>query len=427
MGSAMVPWHEKDAQTCLPQQGRITVRSWHPEDTAALDRLVSQTSSFTRPSRYVLDVLSNSDPGLNLVATLPDGRPIAYILAFRSAANDIFIWQVASERADRNLRQLSSEAVAALFEQFRRTISSNKVDCIQFSTVSDSRTRWAAKIVRDLFGVELRDLHFRNDGERAYEIRLDGENPSLLSDIYTMPGFSTFVRNVFTPEKLSRDWLEEIARLRPGDSVLEIGAGDGRITKEILKTGAAVTAVEPSPEFCPWLSQIIRERGLDGVRVIQGYFPNIPRDLYSHVLVHQNVFLEIANQMDHEDLLAELRQFVRPGGKLLFDYISDPDPGTPRRSAPIYAGHVPGVGEVNYEREFMGYHWGMRYEVLLRFGVEEAGRATTHQRRIEVRLVPLDRILRHVGTLGGECVVKEIDAFTFFPAKSNLIEAKFVH
>ena len=419
----------------LPRTGRVVVRSWHPEDTMRLHELVSQNDTFTHPSRYLFDVIANCDPGLNLVAALPDGRPIAYMLSIRSAPRDIFIWQIASERSDRNLRQLSGEGVAALFEQFRRTLKSLDTQCVQFTTGSEARTRWAAKIVRKIFGVELRDLRFKIDGERAYEIRLDGENPSHLSDIYTMPGFSSFVRNVFTADRLSRDWLREIAALGPGDNVLEIGAGDGRVTRELLKTGAKITAVEPSPQFCPWLEQVARTQGVAGARVIDGYFPDIPHpnpdnreDCYSHVIVHQNVFLEMANQMDYEDLLFELSCFMRkPGGKMLFDYITDADPGEPFKTVPIFSGTVPGIGDVHYEREYMGYHGGMRYEVQLRFSVQHETLRKTHHKRVEVRLLPLDRIEAHIGALGGVCIARPIEAFTFFPARSNLIEATFMH
>ena len=43
------------------------------------------------------------------------------------------------------------------------------------------------------------------------------------------------------------NWMCDAARLEPGEVVLEIGPGTGRLTKELLKRGATVIAIEPDP------------------------------------------------------------------------------------------------------------------------------------------------------------------------------------
>ena len=283
------------------------------------------------------------------------------------------------------------------------------------------------RLTQQLFGLDVRNLHFKVNGEPAYELRLEGESPARISDAYTIPRLTDFVKKVFTPERLSPDWLTEIATLRPGDTVLEIGAGDGRVTEAILQTGAHVTAVEPNPEFCPRLSRFVGDGGMPGVRVIEGYFPHIPHERYSHVLMHQNVFLELINEMDDRELLSELRRFVKPGGKILFDYLTDLDTGPAHAVVPIYSGDVPGIGRVQYEREYMGYHWGMRYETVVRFSIDDGTQRHMHSKLLELRLPPMEQILEHLGTLGGEALHREIPAFTFFPGRTQLVTATFAH
>ena len=45
------------------------------------------------------------------------------------------------------------------------------------------------------------------------------------------------------------DFLAESLGIRPGRTVLDVGAGTGKFTREILRYGAAVTAVEPMPQM----------------------------------------------------------------------------------------------------------------------------------------------------------------------------------
>lgn len=45
----------------------------------------------------------------------------------------------------------------------------------------------------------------------------------------------------------------EFAGVRPGERVLDVGAGTGALTRELVARGAAVVAAEPSPEFAQTL------------------------------------------------------------------------------------------------------------------------------------------------------------------------------
>src|SRR5581483_12016029 len=60
--------------------------------------------------------------------------------------------------------------------------------------------------------------------------------------------------------------LVEAAGIIAGDTVLEIGPGKGALTKEILKTGAHVVAVEKDPELVAYIRKNLPE---DRVTVIE--------------------------------------------------------------------------------------------------------------------------------------------------------------
>ena len=61
--------------------------------------------------------------------------------------------------------------------------------------------------------------------------------------------------------------------LKPGCTVLDIGAGSGSWTALFARSGARVTAVEPSPSMREVLASTLDEEGLEGVRVLPRAWP----------------------------------------------------------------------------------------------------------------------------------------------------------
>jgi len=60
----------------------------------------------------------------------------------------------------------------------------------------------------------------------------------------------------------------ELSRLSGSDRVLEIGAGDGTLTRRLLESGAHVTAVELDRDILPLLQRLSREYGR--LKIIEG-------------------------------------------------------------------------------------------------------------------------------------------------------------
>jgi SAM-dependent methyltransferase len=74
-----------------------------------------------------------------------------------------------------------------------------------------------------------------------------------------------FARGIDAPDAL-RDLI--LARIEPGDSVLDVGAGSGRYSIPIAARAREVIAVEPSPGMGETLSAEAGKRGIANIRLV---------------------------------------------------------------------------------------------------------------------------------------------------------------
>src|SRR6185437_1242288 len=67
------------------------------------------------------------------------------------------------------------------------------------------------------------------------------------------------------------EWLRAELDLRPGRTVLDVGAGTGKLTRELVTSGASVVAVEPVAGM-----RDVLERTVPGARVLDGTAEALP-------------------------------------------------------------------------------------------------------------------------------------------------------
>lgn len=92
----------------------------------------------------------------------------------------------------------------------------------------------------------------------------------------------------------------------PSRDVVDLGAGTGKLTRQLVAAGHRVTAIEPLPEMRAML-----ERAIPGVPVLAGTgeampFPNASADVVT--------VAQAFHWFDQEAALAEIARVLRPGG-----------------------------------------------------------------------------------------------------------------
>src|SRR6059058_4738618 len=101
------------------------------------------------------------------------------------------------------------------------------------------------------------------------------------------------------------------ANVRPGDRVLDVGAGDGNVAIPLAKAGARVTALDPTPELFESGRARAAEAGVD-LEWVEGDAMDLPYGDASFDVVTSNFGAMFAP--DHARAAAEL---TRVGGRVI--------------------------------------------------------------------------------------------------------------
>jgi len=130
-------------------------------------------------------------------------------------------------------------------------------------------------------------------------LQFDAETARRIEAMYTTPDVVA-----------QRQEVRRLLALRPGERVVDIGAGPGFLVAEMAAEGARVVAVDPSAS----MRELARGRDVD-FEVVDGSAERLP-------LPDGSVDAAVATQVleyvpDVPGALAEIRRVLRPGGRVL--------------------------------------------------------------------------------------------------------------
>jgi SAM-dependent methyltransferase len=104
------------------------------------------------------------------------------------------------------------------------------------------------------------------------------------------------------------DWLADALDLRPGRSVLDVGAGTGKFTVGLVRTGASIIAVEPVAAMRAAFTTT-----LPGIPVVEGTAEALP---FADASVDAIVAAQAFHWFDPARTLAEFHRVLRPTGRI---------------------------------------------------------------------------------------------------------------
>jgi len=102
------------------------------------------------------------------------------------------------------------------------------------------------------------------------------------------------------------------AHLKPSDKVLELGCGTGYFTKEIVKTGAFVTAIDISPELLQIAKEEIKENNASFI-LENAYEMSFDANSFDSI-----VGSSVLHHLEIEKAISEMFRVLKPGGPMYF-------------------------------------------------------------------------------------------------------------
>jgi len=100
------------------------------------------------------------------------------------------------------------------------------------------------------------------------------------------------------------EWLAA----QPGESILDLGCGDGQLTQRIGKTGATVMGLDASPQMAAAARKL-------GIAVDEGSAESMPYASSSFDAVFSNAALHWVR--DQDAMMSEVRRVLKPGGRFV--------------------------------------------------------------------------------------------------------------
>lgn len=102
------------------------------------------------------------------------------------------------------------------------------------------------------------------------------------------------------------------SHLRPGDDVLELGCGTGYFTRELAQTGAAITAIDISPDLLESARRSIP------TEQVTFEIQNAYALTYADASFDSVVGSSVLHHLEIDQALAQIYRVLRPGGTIRF-------------------------------------------------------------------------------------------------------------
>ena len=135
---------------------------------------------------------------------------------------------------------------------------------------------------------------------------------------YQYPPWGTLYDILNSDYIIDKDYYVSLFHRTDGN-ILELGCGTGRISFELARRGADITCVDISTPMLNRLRESAKAEQLN-IRVIEQDIINLSIDeLYSLIIMPFSAFVNVNDQKCQLKVLTNVRNHLKPTGKLCFD------------------------------------------------------------------------------------------------------------
>jgi cyclopropane-fatty-acyl-phospholipid synthase len=107
-------------------------------------------------------------------------------------------------------------------------------------------------------------------------------------------------------------------RLRPGDSLLDVGCGWGGFVRYCAERGVEATGISLSRHQLEFARRSLEQEGLDATLLYQDFFTYEPSARFDAI----SLMGSIEDLADYEQVMGRLAAWLRPGGRIYMDFAS---------------------------------------------------------------------------------------------------------
>ncbi len=161
------------------------------------------------------------------------------------------------------------------------------------------------------------------------------------------------------PHRTGDALVEQLrSRISPGESLLDVGAGGGRLALPLALTCRRVTAVEPSPSMCAVMRESAQEFGVENVEIVESGWLEAsvePADvvLCSHVVyVVEDIGPFVSKMSDHAKRLVMVVMYQAPPQSQMYG-LWERVHGEKRLALPALPQFIPALEELGIRAEVL--------------------------------------------------------------------------
>ncbi|MCX7709963.1 MAG: helix-turn-helix domain-containing protein [Clostridia bacterium] len=153
-------------------------------------------------------------------------------------------------------------------------------------------------------------IEWLSSGDSQAYSSSEGETKEFFNEV--APDWEEMRKNYY--DESIKNKLMELDLLKKNMTIVDLGAGDGYISRAIAKSVKKVVAVDISSEMLKELKKKAREAGIKNIEAVESDGRDVPFENGNADMICTSMYLHHIDEP--ENAVAEMNRMLRPGGKV---------------------------------------------------------------------------------------------------------------